>query len=198
MFHKEVVIDGKGHLVGRLASYVAKLLVSGQRVAVVRCEQLMMSGSLFRNRVKFMEYLGKYFHTNPRRGFHHFRAPSMMFHKAVRGMVPRKMAKGECALDRLKVFDGIPSPYDVKKRKVVPDALKIVRLKPFRPFCKVGELAASVGWKRAAILSKFEEKRQKKAHKYHELKVKKDSLLKKAKESEGLKAINDSLAKLGY
>jgi large subunit ribosomal protein L13Ae len=145
-----------------------------------------------------MEYLGKYFHTNPRRGFHHFRAPSMMFHKAVRGMVPRKSPRGEAALDRLKVFDGIPSPYDVKKRKVVPDALKIVRLKPFRPFCVLGELAAQVGWKRAGILSKFEEKRQKKATKFHELKVKKEKMLQKAKESEGLKTINESLAKLGY
>ena len=198
MFHKEVVIDGKGHLMGRLASYVAKLLLSGQRVSVVSCEKIMMSGSLFRTRVKFMEYLGKYFHTNPRRGFHHFRAPSMMFHKAVRGMVPRKSPRGEHALDRLKVFDGIPSPYDGKKRQIVQNALKIVRMKPYRPFCVLGELASSVGWKRAAVLSKFEEKRQTKAHKYHELKVKKEALLKKAKESEGLKAINDSLAKLGY
>ena len=29
MFEKEVVIDGKGHLVGRLASYVAKELQRG-------------------------------------------------------------------------------------------------------------------------------------------------------------------------
>jgi len=198
MFHKEVVIDGKGHLAGRLASYVAKLLLSGQRVVVVRCEKIMLSGSLFRNRVKFMEYLGKYFHSNPRRFFHHFRAPSMMFHKAVRGMVPRKDVRGECALDRFKVFDGIPSPYDSKKRQVVPDALKIVRLKPFRPFCVLGELASQVGWKRDGILKKYEEKRQKKAEKYHELKSKKDALMTKARSSEGLKAVNDALAKLGY
>jgi len=29
MFEKEVVIDGKGHLAGRLASYVAKELLNG-------------------------------------------------------------------------------------------------------------------------------------------------------------------------
>ncbi len=29
MFEKEIVIDGKGHLVGRLASYVAKELLNG-------------------------------------------------------------------------------------------------------------------------------------------------------------------------
>ena len=40
MFEKEVVIDGRGHLVGRLASKVAKELLSGQRIVVVRCELL--------------------------------------------------------------------------------------------------------------------------------------------------------------
>ena len=29
MFHKQIVIDAKGHLLGRLASYVAKQLLSG-------------------------------------------------------------------------------------------------------------------------------------------------------------------------
>lgn len=41
---KEVVIDGRGHLLGRLASIVAKELLSGQKVVVVRCEELMISG----------------------------------------------------------------------------------------------------------------------------------------------------------
>jgi len=43
MFKKLIVIDAKGHLLGRLASYVAKALLNGnlylylgQRIAVVR------------------------------------------------------------------------------------------------------------------------------------------------------------------
>ena len=51
MFEKEVIIDGRGHLVGRLASIVAKELISGQRVVVVRCEAINRSGSLFRNKL---------------------------------------------------------------------------------------------------------------------------------------------------
>lgn len=49
---KVVVIDGKGHLLGRLASIVAKQALSGQRVVVVRCEELNISGSFFRNKRK--------------------------------------------------------------------------------------------------------------------------------------------------
>jgi len=44
----EQVIDGKGHLLGRLASTVAKQLLNGQKIVVVRCEALNISGEFFR------------------------------------------------------------------------------------------------------------------------------------------------------
>lgn len=40
-----IVIDGKGHLLGRLASIVAKQLLFGKKVVVVRAEALIISGS---------------------------------------------------------------------------------------------------------------------------------------------------------
>lgn len=39
------VIDGKGHLLGRLASIVAQQLLAGKKVVVVRSEQILISGS---------------------------------------------------------------------------------------------------------------------------------------------------------
>jgi large subunit ribosomal protein L13Ae len=45
MFEKQVVIDGKGHLFGRLASVIAKELLSGQQIVVLRCEQIVITGS---------------------------------------------------------------------------------------------------------------------------------------------------------
>lgn len=45
MFEAPVVIDGRGHLLGRLASVVAKELLGGQKVVVVRSEQITISGS---------------------------------------------------------------------------------------------------------------------------------------------------------
>ena len=45
MFEKPIVIDGRGHLLGRLASTVAKELLGGQKVVVVRAEQITISGS---------------------------------------------------------------------------------------------------------------------------------------------------------
>ena len=45
---QQVIIDGKGHLLGRLASIVAKQLLNGQKIVVVRCEALNISGEFFR------------------------------------------------------------------------------------------------------------------------------------------------------
>ena len=53
MFEKEIVIDGRGHMFGRLASKIAKELLNGQRIVVVRCELINRSGSLFRNKLKW-------------------------------------------------------------------------------------------------------------------------------------------------
>ena len=52
MFQKLVIIDAKDHLMGRLASVVAKELLSAQKIVVVRCEKMNVSGSLYRNKRK--------------------------------------------------------------------------------------------------------------------------------------------------
>ena len=43
---KAIVIDGRGHMLGRLASIVAKLILTGNKVVVVRTEEINMSGKL--------------------------------------------------------------------------------------------------------------------------------------------------------
>ena len=45
VFEKPVVVDCRGHLLGRLASLIAKELLQGQQVVAVRCEALEISGS---------------------------------------------------------------------------------------------------------------------------------------------------------
>merc|ERR1719244_1652407 len=115
-FHKLLVIDGSGHLMGRLASIVAKNLLQGQRIVVVRCERINISGGFYRNKLKYLQFLRKRINTKPSRGPFHYRSPTRMFWKVVRGMLPHKKARGKLALDRLKVFEGVPPPYDQKKK----------------------------------------------------------------------------------
>ena len=59
-------------------------------------------------------------------------------------MIPHKTKRGAAAMERLKVFEGVPPPYDTEKRLVVPDALKVLRLQHGHKSVKLGDLAASV------------------------------------------------------
>ena len=42
---RPIVVDATNHIAGRLSSNVAKLLMQGNRVSVVNCEKIMMSGT---------------------------------------------------------------------------------------------------------------------------------------------------------
>jgi len=198
MFEKEVVIDGRGHLLGRLASYVAKDLLNGQRIVVVRCEEINKSGSLFRNKLARRVQISRHINTNHRRGFKHWKAPSRIFWKVVRGMLPHKTPLGTAALGRLRVFEGIPFPYDHKKRMVVPDALKCLRLKKHRAYCRLGDLAAQTGWKRNELVATLEAKRKVKSAKFHELKKRKVAARAKAAGDKTVADFNKQLAQLGF
>lgn len=70
-------------------------------------------------------------------------------------MIPHKTARGAAAMERLKVFEGVPPPYDKVKRVVVPQALRVLRLKPGRKYCTVGRLSHEVGWKYQDVVARL-------------------------------------------
>ena len=138
----------------------------------------------YRNKLKWLEFMQKKHNTNPRRGgpFHH-RAPSRVFWRAVRGMIPHKTERGAAALEKLKVFEGIPAPYDKKKRMVVPGALTIKSLKPGREFCNLGKLASEVGWKHHELIQRLETARKASSEKFYKQKRLAVAAIAKAKAS---------------
>lgn len=159
-FTKEAIIDGRGHILGRLASTVAKELLNGQKVTVVRCESINMSNSLYRRQLKWDAFKRLTNNVNPKHGPFHYRAPSKMLWRVIRGMIPHKTARGAAALDRLVLHDGCPHPYDMKKKMVIPQALKILRIKPYRKFCVLGDLAHKAGWKNKDLVERLEARRR--------------------------------------
>lgn len=184
MFSSTVVVDGRGHLLGRLASAVAKELLNGQSVVVVRCEDIDISGKFMRNKNKYLAFLRKRNCVNPRRGGPwHYRAPSRIFWRTVRGMLPHKTPRGAAAHARLKVFEGVPPSYEKTKKMVVPDALRVLRLRPDRQYTRLGRLSAEVGWKHADLVTRLEEKRKVKGAAYHERKKAADKLRRRAEKA---------------
>ena len=188
-------------MLGRLASIVAKQILSGQKVVVVRAEELNMAGSFYRAKLKYHAFLRKQSATNPTKSStRHFRSPARIFWRTVRGMVPHKTARGATALERMKVFEGIPTPFDKVKRMVVPAALRVLRLKPGRRYTTLGRLSHEVGWKYQTVLKDLEIKRKESSAAYfQEKKATKAAFTQTlfAKASQ-LEKVNKSLAELGY
>merc|ERR1712061_905334 len=50
---------------GRLASIVAKLILNGQKVVIVRCEEINISGNFYRNKLKYLDFLRKRCNVKP-------------------------------------------------------------------------------------------------------------------------------------
>ncbi|CAH6785761.1 unknown_gene_12658 [Phodopus roborovskii] len=50
-----LVLDGRGHLLGRLVAIVAKQVLLGQKVVLVRCEGINISGNFYRNKLKYLD-----------------------------------------------------------------------------------------------------------------------------------------------
>ena len=199
MFKKHIVVDAKGHLVGRLASYVAKEALNGQRISIVRCERALVSGSKYRNKLKVMDFKNKRMSTNPKKGPIHQRSPAQMLLRKIRGMIPHKTPIGAAAFGRVKCFDGCPLNLNATKKFVVRDAFKCVRLKPRSRHCCIGDVAAQCGWTKGSVINKFEAKRTLSNRKWHLKRTQATTeRTKKLANNAELKKVNEELAKLGY
>ena len=70
-----------------------------------------MSGGMVRRRMAHDRYKNKRMNTNPKKGPYHYTAPSRLFWKTVRGMLPHKTVRGAAAFERFKAYEGIPVSY---------------------------------------------------------------------------------------
>lgn len=101
-----IYIDASNKVLGRLASTVAKKLLSGERVFVVNSEKAVVLGN---EKVTITSFQQKIKRGDPYHGPFYPRKPDMMFKRIVRGMLPYKTARGKEALKRLRVFVSVPS-----------------------------------------------------------------------------------------
>ncbi|KAB1213690.1 60S ribosomal protein L13a-4 [Morella rubra] len=146
------------------------LLFVGQKVVVVRCEEIAISGGLVRQKMKYLRFLRKRMNTKPSHGPIHFRAPAKILWRTIRGMIPHKTKRGAAALARFKAYEGIPPPYDKIKRMVIPDALKVLRLQAGHKYCLLGKLSSEVGWNHYETIKELESKRKERAQVAYERK----------------------------
>lgn len=138
---KPIVIDAASLVLGRMASEVAKRLLSGESVVIVNAEKAVISGArdaVIRSRTKFLKVGG--YQSGPL----HPRRPDGLVRRTIRGMLPYRKPKGRTALKRLKVYVGIPRELVGSKKETIKGA-RSDKLK--HRFITVEELAIRMGWK---------------------------------------------------
>jgi len=143
----ETIINGEGHILGRLASIVAKRLLNGERITILNADKIVISGDrkMVVGSYKLLFEVSTL--RNPyRHGVRRPRSPENIVRRTIRGMLPIDKPKGKVAYSRLKVFSGIPPEYSDKVDKMVKieDALA-TRLG--RKYTTLAEVAIQMGWK---------------------------------------------------
>ncbi|ADN49498.1 50S ribosomal protein L13 [Vulcanisaeta distributa] len=125
----EVVVDATNHVVGRLASIVAKWALEGRRVVIVNAEKAVITGDfnmvLNWYKTRISEWLTHY---NPEKAGPKIpRKPDRILRRVIRGMLPRKEPRGRQAYKRIRVFMGVPPQYMSVDKVVIKGALLSVR-----------------------------------------------------------------------
>lgn len=114
------VYDAKDKVVGRLATVVAKDVLSGKNVAIVNAEKAILVGSRKVLAKKYFTRLNLQEKANPEHSPYYSRRPDMLLKRSIRSMLPYKNAKGRDAYRRLRVFMGMPDVFS----KVTPIEIK--------------------------------------------------------------------------
>jgi large subunit ribosomal protein L13 len=140
---KQIVVDATNCIAGRMCSHVSKLLLQGNKVAIVNAEKAMLSGDRYKTIELYKEHLEINSVTNPIHGPFHPRRPDTMLSKMVRGMVPKRKTSGVEAHQRLRVYIGVPE--EMKDTKLESFADSKIR-KPESYYISVGDVAKQIGW----------------------------------------------------
>lgn len=135
---KMIVIDGDGAVLGRMAAKVAKHLINNEEVHVINAEKIIISGNKnqiveryrVRRRLKSKQ--------NPEKSPKWPKVPNLLVRRVIRGMLPRKKAKGRNAFKKLRVYIGNPKNFDKAEKMETKELAKKIT---------VGELCKELGWR---------------------------------------------------
>ncbi len=151
MSEQTTVYDATGKILGRLASQVAKEMItarksgSQQRVIIINAEGAIVSGP--RSKV-FSDYRAKYNLNHARKGPFFPRMPDKIIKRTVRGMLPyQKNSSGRGALRDLRVMIGTPtnlSGDDLPEGHQWGETGNIDRALPNK-FVRLGDISSHLG-----------------------------------------------------
>ena len=137
-----MIIDAKDAILGRLSSYVAKQVLLGNKIEIINCEECVISG---KKPAIMDEYIKRLHRKAPAKGPFFYRRPDMLVRRAIRGMLPFKMARGRSAFKNVQCHIGIPEYLKNEKALSIENS-SINRLHS-ADYLKIKDICKAVGWK---------------------------------------------------
>lgn len=116
-----MIIDATDAILGKIATRIAKMLLLGEKVDVVNCENIIVTGN---KKWILSEFKQRRARGTPSKGPFYPRYPHMIVKRTIRGMLSRKKDRGRKAFKRLKCHIGVPEEFKGKKIEIIKDALK--------------------------------------------------------------------------
>ena len=108
-------MDGKNTAMGRLASYVAKEALKGAEIAVVNCEEIIITGN--KKWISQDLELRKTRIGNNRQGPKFSFTVTNIVKRCIRGMIPHHdHGRGREAFRRIKCYPNVPQEFEGKEK----------------------------------------------------------------------------------
>ena len=125
-----IVIDGKGAVLGRLASFAAKKALKGEEIAVVNCGEIIITGN--KQNIKKDIELRKTRIGSKQAGPIYSILTAKFVKRTIRGMLPnpRHGGRGRDAFKKIKCYNGVPKEFEnSKKIEMKEDKIKFITVK---------------------------------------------------------------------
>lgn len=136
-----MIIDGKDLILGRLGTFVTKKAMLGEKVYIVNCEKIMISGK--------KKFVLSHYQQRMERGTHKgpftYRRPEMFVRRALRGMIPYRKEKGKKAYANIRCYRGIPE--EMEKEKIETIEFANIKKIPSKDMISVKDVCLKLGAK---------------------------------------------------
>jgi len=124
------IIDGEDAILGRLASYCAKEVLKGERLTILNCDKVVISGRRSVVEAGFLEKRGRKGSSQkePLYPKDNYR----IVKRTIRGMIPEhRKGRGKEAMQRIMCYNGVPKEFEKSEKiKIFNDKkIKSVSLK---------------------------------------------------------------------
>lgn len=116
------IVDGENAILGRVASYSAKQALLGNKVVVVNCDKILLSGRRTRTVTDYK--------ITRARGGHSQKGPkfpttsAMIVKRTIRGMLSHKEGRGAAAFKKIRCYADVPKEFIESKKEVIGNTLR--------------------------------------------------------------------------